>query len=605
MTTIKTIRRDPGRNLLAAACAVALFAVFAVTMSCSGEGLTAVAEIESQHALLGEPLSFRISVTGGDSPVPDLTGVADFSVRDMGVSQSSRSSFTIVMNGRQIKKESGAEIVFSYELVPKKTGLLTVPSIAVVAQGTTVRTEPIQVKVDTPAETSDFKLRLSLSKTRCYAGEPVILRVVWYIGARVGNYQMSLPVLESDAFTFADPHDGQFTMVQITGGTLAAVQGRTELDGRQYDAVEFSKILIPKRAGTFEISPATIACAALTGRGTGYRKVVVPSGGASLEVLAVPLEGRPAGFAGHVGDYKISASATPVEVNVGDPITLTIVLSGPEYMENIELPSLGGQPALARDFKIPSEIAAGKTAGGAKVFTQSIRAQREDVQCIPPIELAYFDTKSGKYGVARSAVLPLKVKPTRVITPGMVEGGQVVVAGSALEAWGKGISHNYEGSQLLSDQRAGPAVWIKSPRWICALSLPPFTYFMVLAITAAIRRRNADPLTQKARKAFGRFDRACSTAGKLQGRASPVLLEAMREYLGSKLRIPSAAMSFNDVQSLLAVRDVDQDIMTELRLFFEQCEADSYAGGSGGSGEGSALAGKALGIVRKIERELR
>ncbi|MEI6218907.1 MAG: BatD family protein, partial [bacterium] len=184
-------------------------------MSCSGEGLTAVAEIESQHAFMGEPLSFRIRVTGSDTPVPDLTGVTDFSVRDAGVSQSSRSSFTIIMNGRQVRKDSGAEIVFSYELVPKKTGVLTVPAIAVVAQGATVRTAPIQVKVDPPSETSDFKMRLSLSKTRCYAGEPVVLRVVWYIGARVGNYQMSLPVLENDAFTFADPHDGQFTMVQI------------------------------------------------------------------------------------------------------------------------------------------------------------------------------------------------------------------------------------------------------------------------------------------------------------------------------------------------------------------------------------------------------
>lgn len=607
----------------AAAMAVLFLAALGMPCGVSAEELSATARIESQDVFLGEPFTLQVQVSGTESPAPpDLSGLSDFTVRELGASRTSQSSFTIVVNGRQVKSNTGNEVAFNYELVAKKGGLLLIPSIAVTAQGKTARTEPIQVRVSAPTETADFKLRQSLSKPRCYVGEPVVLRVVWYIGAKVGNYQLNLPVLGNDAFTFADPRDGRNSIVQVAGGTVAAVQGRTSLDGRQYDAVEFSKVLIPRKPGTFEIPPATIVCAALAGHQKQkspfgddfpffnqtrevYKKIVVPSGGVSLEVLPVPLAGRPANFAGHVGEYRIAASATPVDVNVGDPITLTIALSGPEYLDNVQLPPLAEQPALSRDFKIPPDIADGNVGGGAKVFTQSIRALREDVQAIPSIELAYFDTKSGKYGVARSAPIPLKVRPTRVVTSGMGEGGSPVVAGSALEAWGKGIAHNYEGVDALVDQRSGPAVWMRSPLWIGSLSLPPFAYVVVLALTVIIRRRNADPMSLKARKAFGKFARTCNEAGSSSGKTSSVLLDAMREYLGGRLKMPSAAMSFSDVEMPLSAGGVDRDTLSALKVFFQQCEAESYAGGSAGAGRDGASAERALAIAREIERKLR
>ncbi|MEI6218254.1 MAG: BatD family protein, partial [bacterium] len=364
-------------NSFAMACIAMFLAAVAIPFGCLGEELAATIGIESQEVFLGEPFAFQVKVSGTETPGrPDLSGLSDFVVRDLGASRSGESSFTVVVNGRRIQNTSTSDTIFNYELTARKDGILTIPPITVTDQSKVARTQPVQIKVSRPVETDDFKLRLTLSKTRCYVGEPVIMKLVWYIGVKVGNYQLSIPVLENDAFTFADPTDGQAATVQTGGGTVSAVQGRSSLDGRQYDAVEFSKILIPKKAGSFEIPSATIACAALAGHQKQkspfgddfpfqdaffnttrevYKKVIVPSESAVLEVIPVPVAGKPSNFAGHIGEYKIAASATPLDVSVGDPITLTVVLSGPEYLEKVELPPLGEQPALARDFKIANE----------------------------------------------------------------------------------------------------------------------------------------------------------------------------------------------------------------------------------------------------------
>ena len=55
-----------------------------------------------------------------------------------------------------------------------------------------------------------------------------------------------------------------------------------------------------------------------------------------LTVLPLPEEGKPSGFYGLVGQYTISASATPTKVNVGDPITLTVKVGGGKYLKPVQ-----------------------------------------------------------------------------------------------------------------------------------------------------------------------------------------------------------------------------------------------------------------------------
>jgi len=152
-----------------------------VSMCLSGRELHADplqvdAAVESTTVFSGEAFVFQIQVSGSENPEkPDLAGLTDFFVEYRGGQQNSSRSMTIV-NG-QVKQTVRRAYFFSYQLKPRRAGRLVIPAITVHADGLSDQTEPVVITVKKPAETDDFKLRLSLSKQQSYIGEPLTLVV--------------------------------------------------------------------------------------------------------------------------------------------------------------------------------------------------------------------------------------------------------------------------------------------------------------------------------------------------------------------------------------------------------------------------------------------
>jgi len=600
------------------------------------EPLRAVAAVERSSVFVGESFVFQIQVSGSENPErPDLSNISGFNVEFKGGRQNSSRSVTII-NGR-VTQNVRQGYFFSYQLTPRGTGRLTIPSITVRAGGKIARTRPVAIHVQKPVETDDFKLRLHLSKQNCYVGEPVTLTFTWYLGKDVRGFKFNLPLLENDSFHFVDPKidtrsGKQYYRIPLGGGQVIGEKGRGRLGGREYATISFKKVLIPTQPENVTIEPATVVCQALAGyqrrrspfgddffsdffkddffgrgrRGV-YRKVIVPSNSLSLRVSGLPTEGRPKNFAGHVGEYRIEATATPTDVSIGDPITLKIILSGPDYLEHINLPPLAKQQALIRNFKIPEERAEGETLETSKVFTQTIRALRVDVTKIPPIELSYFDTGTGKYQVARTGPIPLTVNPARIVTALDAEGASAPVSKKkGVETWTRGIAYNYEDMSVIEKQRFGPVSWLKSPQWLCLIGIPPFLYFILFAGNIIIRRRSADPLASRARKAYGKMAGTLKKARRADSaqKSCEIILDAFRNYLGDKLRISSGAITFGDVGNILLEKGVAPEILDDLKLLFEQCEAGRYAGTSGPS-DPAALVERSLSLARNLEKKLK
>jgi hypothetical protein len=610
-----------------------------ICATAAAEQLSADAAVERTSVFVGEPFIFQIQVSGSDSPEqPDLSQIEGFSVTYQGGSQNNSTSVTII-NGK-MTQDVRRGYVFSYQLVPQQTGTFTIPSITVRAEGKTIQTRPVTINVQKPAETDNFKLRLSLSKDHCYVGEPVTLTITWYISQDVRSFSFNLPLLEqTDAFSFIDPEvdtttGAQFYRIPLGGGEVIGKQGHGTLDGTDFTTITFSKVLIPKTSGVIKIEPATVACEALAGyqgtqRGSPfdndpfsqffnddffnmgrqgrYQKIVVPSNALELQVKDVPEQGRPDNFAGHIGEYTIKAKATPTEVKVGDPITLTLTLSGPEYLDYVTLPPLSNQPKLAQDFKIPQERAVGEIQGKTKIFTQTIRALRPDIREIPSIELPYFNTKTGKYDIARTAPIPIIVNATNVVTALDAEGREIPVpTRSDVETWTQGIAYNYEDLSVLTNQRTGLMDWLKSPVWLGIVVVPPGVYLMLLFSVITVRKRNVDPLAMRAKKAYRTLLADLKTAGhKASGQeTTDIILNALRNYLGDKLRMPPGALLFNDVRDLLAEKGVTKDALENLKNIFEQCEASRYAGTSHNS-DIASLSEQVLNITKQLEKILK
>ncbi len=556
--------------------------------------------LSKQTAFVGEPITLRLQISTDEQVTPpDLSAWKDFSVRPTG-SMNSSGGTTIIINGRRVRQANVSQI-FDYELVPRRAGTLVLTPIQVVVDGQAQATPQTIIQVQTPPEQVNFKLRVKAPKTATYVGEPVEVSLVFYFRAQLKNniQTTSSPFDDLESFHVYSPDGDQ--------GKSGPVE---ILDGQQFNTHVFRKILIPRSAGNVTLGSGTIVFFAKTGernvrdffgrtvREPVYERSIVASPPVTLNVKDVPQEGRPASFAGHIGEYRIRAEASPTEVNVGDPITLKVTLSGPPHLDHVDLPPLADQSGLASLFKIPTERESGKEQGREKVFTQTIRALNDQVTEIPPLELPYFDTRAGAYQMAKSAAIPLTVHATRVVTAGDAEGLTPVGQTSELKAMTQGIAHNYEGMDVLEDQRFGPRSWLRSPGSLATIASPPVAYLALLIFITALRRRNADPAAVLSRRALA------DLTGRLPGADSlDAVLAVFRDYLGAKLRLASGALTFKDVSAPLAAKGVDEATLKAVKGVFETCEASRYAGG--GEGKPEVMREECLTLARRLEEALK
>ncbi|HEC61847.1 MAG TPA: hypothetical protein ENI27_06285, partial [bacterium] len=208
---------------------------------------------------------------------------------------------------------------------------------------------------------------------------------------------------------------------------LSGKSGTDMINGAIYNTITFKQVIIPKNTGEFDFLPGTVqawtpvenSAPGTTGSGSGWNfsSTVVASKGLTLRVLPLPTQKRPADFTGIIAEeVHVTSSVTHREMNVGDPIVLTIEIKGPPLLKDMEIPPLSGIAKLTIGFKLRSDSEIMQLEKDRKLFIQTIRVKSESVRRIPSIEVPYFNTLSGTYEVAKSRPIPITVRPTRMLT---------------------------------------------------------------------------------------------------------------------------------------------------------------------------------------------
>ena len=606
------------RRLLAAAvatiAAVAIvLLVLALAVPASGaEPITVRAAVETDRVYAGESFAYRVIVEGATPQVqPQLPALDAFEVAYEGGQDVSSHSITIV-NGRRTETVI-EQYYFQYRLTALSPGQHTIPAATLTLDGRTYRTEPIAITVVEPTEHQDFKLRLTLEKERVYVGEPVRLQLTWYLRQNVRGFALSLPL--SGAFAAGDPAapaaarqgllSGEYVAVPFLGSEVLARRGQGTLNGEQFTTLTLEKVLIPQETGQFRIGPAAVELNVVTGQtpsrslfdnffsGSSFfgnspfgrevmRKLVVPSNELDLDVVPLP-EPRPASFTGLVGAYSIETAAAPTAVNVGDPITLTIRIRGPEPLDTIPAPALQAQQSLVADFKVSDEPSTPFVQDGSAVFTQTVRALNDRVGAIPSLDLSYFDVDAGEYRTVRSAPIPLVVRATREVTAADAVGGDGdALAATEVETRPEGIAHNYEDADVLTDQGVGLPERLRHPVWLAALLGPMAIYLGLAAVHAARRRSGADSADSRRRRAL--------RAAQQELRASDTSTEAIHTsravygYLAATFDVPVAGLTPAEAERLLRARGLPP--AAAVRELLERCDAARFAGLGPGAAEG-------------------
>ncbi len=524
------------------------------------------------------------------------------------------SSFTEIINGRISKRDT---VTFRYRLVAERPGTFTIPPVAVTADGAELRTKAVRI-VASDTETTDLLfVDVRAERDVYYLGERIELALeIWLRPYRDRNRQLSFD--ERDMFRQVS----QTSSYGVFADGLREIKVREGLrpdrEGveRGYFVYSIAGSVTPQQTGelTFDDVRILVNYPEQVQRSRGFfdsgwetvraRPLVAAVEHAPIRIVAPPDEGRPAGFAGAVGRFDFQVRAGPVDVAVGDPITLTMAIrdrtSGGADLQLLQPPPLDSIPELARDFRVPTDPLAGVVENNRKTFTQTIRPRNEAVTRIPPIPFSFFDPGEERNVTVSSSPIELVVHPASVLSDAEIIGADPARLAPVTELTevAGGIDANYTGAALLLSSHAFTPGWAHG----VLIGAPPLL-FAAGALGLRRSRRLAGDRGYARRRSAKRLAmrRLAQAAGAGGASEAAAIGSAVCDYVADRCNLPAGALTSAEVVERLRRGAVTPGLVEDLQTLLNHCEELRYAGapetGSDSIGE------RAASCIGRLEKE--
>ncbi len=470
---------------------------------------------------VGDTSDLQVVVTGSRNvEAPDLSALRDFEAIYR-APQDMSSTMTTIINGRM---DTRVNITYShlYAITPRHAGKLEIPPLTVLIDGRAYTTQPVVVEVAEPTAAADFKLQLIAEPASAFVGQPIHVRYVWVVGKPVESVQLGMPITGVDHDTIIGPETAQLNQrdqravqVRLSGEPVNAIY--------QNSVLTIDRIIVPNKAGVLTIGPARADFLAVTGqrpRGpldapwdnrniTERQFSTAPS--IVIPVTELPSEGKPANFSGLVGAYSIAASADAANVSVGDPINLSIGITGPYPLSLVPPLDLLRQSTLKKNFRVPREPALPQVTSAAAAFSTMIRARNAEVNEIGPISLSYFDPDAKQYRTASTKPIPITVRASSAIT--LPDEPDAPTADEPTQAKRPGGLPDIDRSPVYAGSTPFDlALALREPSTLVLLLAPPLFCAVAAGAFAFRRWRERDPAAARRRAAFAQLRRSMKHA---------------------------------------------------------------------------------------------
>lgn len=359
-------------------------------------------------------------------------------------------AFEIIQRGRSsqvnmINGDFSSSITFNCLVNVTTPGSYTIPPITIHADGDTRTTAEIPFTATAAPQQGGSGtavapppasgkaggqmvfLRLVGGKAKSYLGEVTPVEVKAYFRQGLRANLNSAPALVGDGLVMPQLHEQPVQTQEIVNGvTYTVLTWRTSLsnikEGKHTVRLELeATLLVPERRMSTSVfgrrSPFDDDM--IDNFFGGYREkpIKAVSNDIAFNILPLPDKGRPTDFTGAIGDFGFTVSATPRQAETGEPITLSMFVSGTGNFDRIEAPPF---PA-GDDWKTypPSTTVRpkGDSDAGEKVFGQAIVAKNPAIQTIPALSFSYFDPEKGAYITRESAPIPVNITGKAEPTP--------------------------------------------------------------------------------------------------------------------------------------------------------------------------------------------
>ena len=303
------------------------------------------------------------------------------------------------------------------------------------------------------------------------------------------------------------------------------------------------------------------------------KQVTVRSEDLTIEVLPLP-PGAPPGFGGAVGQFDISASATPPTVVEGDPVAVKVVVSGSGNLNSVPEPLRpDGTDLRFYDPKVSLEKQSrGNRFAGRKTYEYVAIPENSKMGGIPPFRLPYFDPEAKRYIALQSEPIVLEVTP-RIHTPQPLAGAAMLNR-EEIRVLGEDIRFIKPDRTELEDQgRMLVADW----RFLTVQLIPLLGFFCVLGYRRHRERLAGDVAYARRRRSRGEASRRLAQARRLMSGGDDKAFHAeihraLAQFLADRLNLPAAAMAAEPAARALGTRGVKQEIVSDVGEVFQQCD---------------------------------
>lgn len=329
-------------------------------------------------------------------------------IADLQFTFRGRSNSTSIINGRVSAKTS-----LSFQAVPLRLGTVTIPSIRIGSSEGEMQVPPARFEVVKPtvgntglSPSEVFMSVLSQRDKRIYEGEVFTIE---YIAGAKRNYQL------------ADLSTPDWTPNEIvTSGLEESQSGSFDYQGANYIVKLYEAKAIATEPGVKELPATRQDATVVVGRRRDfmfqepvYDTFTIESEPLTVEIQPLP-EGAPESFTGAVGKFTLESKVVPEEVQVGEPVTWTLTLSGAgNWPAGIGVPA---RSVSSRFKAIQPEI--------KNEFSEDnlfMGSQSEDIVLIPteegtfefgPVTYTYFDPETESYQTIEIDSKSVTVVPT-------------------------------------------------------------------------------------------------------------------------------------------------------------------------------------------------
>jgi hypothetical protein len=526
----------------------------------------------------------EVQISGGSQNIPDLEmpSLPAFEIYSQG-----RSSNISIING-----QVSASVSYRYVLVPQKPGVFPIDGIAIVqnnkryvgnlvtltvlnkGQSTSPKLE--QRATDEQGGTKDLFLLASVDTKTPYVNQQVTLSLKFYMG--VQSY--SSPELNEPTTTgfWAEP----------LGNTTPYME---KVKGRNYRVFEIKYALFPTQSGELTIGRAavstTVASRAqrrdpfdmfgdLLTRGD---QVTVRSEPVTLQVKPLPQNGKPADFGGSIGRFNIEAKVDKTDIEVNQPVTVTIKITGQGNIKSVGEPSIPESNDF-RVYRASSNESMAKLqdrVGGTKTFEEVFIPKRPGLLVIPALTLSFFDPVAGRYESIVTMPISLNVKKPE----GYVSSPDIPYAGPNSTLGKESQDIRFIKNSLGTTQSIGRLV-LFSPLYLFVNGLP--VLFLAGLISVRIRREKLSSdigyarsrgASRMARKRLAKA-RALAKLDTAQEFYAELSLAAIA-YIADKLNISPYGLTSDQIADLLREKSGDENLVSETVTFLRQCDFARFA----------------------------